>query len=213
MSNTVSIGGQELSAAYGVEVTAVRISPPEAKTIYVDVPGMDGQLDMTEMFGYVRYNPREVVIEGILRGSYAAYSAALTALANAVDGQRLPMALGWDAGYQYQGRWAVESEKQDAYSAAVTITGVCDPYKYKVPVTTATFSVATTQAVTLENGRMPVAPTVTTDAEMQVVFGGATYTFSAGTRIAPGLILAEGENALTVNGTGSITFQYQEGDL
>ena len=213
MSNTVMLGGKELFSTYGVDVTAVRISPPEAKTIYVDVPRMDGQLDLTEMFGYVRYNQREIVIEGVIRGNYATYNAGLSDLANAVDGQRIPLALSWDANYQYQGRWTIESEKEDAYSAAVTITGLCDPYKYKVPITLTEFSVTTTREITLINGRMPVTPSVTTDAEMQVVFNGASYAFSAGTHIAPGLILSEGDNTLTVNGTGTITFQYQEGDL
>ena len=67
--------------------------------------------------------------------------------------------------------------------------------------------------MTLPNDRMPVVPTVTTDAEMTIVYGENTLVFPAGTRRAPALLLLEGDNPLTLSGSGHIKFEYQEGAL
>ena len=68
-------------------------------------------------------------------------------------------------------------------------------------------------SVTLQNDRMPTVPTVTTNTEITVQFGGNSIVFPSGTRRAPALLLTEGENRLTLTGSGHIKFEYQEGAL
>jgi hypothetical protein len=94
-----------------------------------------------------------------------------------------------------------------------TITATCDPYKYKLSPTVKEFDVSGSLSVTLPNDRMPTVPMVTTDAEITIQFGESTIVFPAGTRKAPALLLLEGENQLTLTGSGHIKFEYQEGAL
>ena len=56
-------------------------------------------------------------------------------------------------------------------------------------------------------------PEITTTASMTIVFGGWSVSRSAGSFVIPELELIEGENTVTVTGTGAITFTWQEGDL
>ena len=48
---------------------------------------------------------------------------------------------------------------------------------------------------------------------MAIVFNGITTNVQAGTFTIPTIELAEGNNAVTVIGTGRVTFAYQEGEL
>lgn len=45
---------------YGLIVAPYEIPMPPAKTDYVEVPGRDGSLDMTEALGTVRYGDRVI---------------------------------------------------------------------------------------------------------------------------------------------------------
>ena len=48
---------------------------------------------------------------------------------------------------------------------------------------------------------------------MTITFGGTSTIVNAGTFTIPTLELVEGNNTVTVTGTGNITFTYQEGGL
>lgn len=80
-------------------------------------------------------------------------------------------------------------------------------------MTTVSRAVSGSASITLPNMRKKVVPTITTTAEMTIVFGGRTSTMAAGTFVIPTLELTEGDNVVTVTGTGNITFKYQEGGL
>ncbi len=98
----------------------------------------------------------------------------------------------------------------------VSITADCDPYRYKNNITVCEYDVSGTLNITLQNERMPTTPMITTDAEMQLVWGASgenSLTLNAGTHRYTGLLLLEGDNEFTVNGTGHIKFEYQEGAL
>lgn len=67
--------------------------------------------------------------------------------------------------------------------------------------------------ITLTNGRKPVCPTIYCTGEATIVADDAEYTVGEGTHKILDFQLAEGENHVTVSGTGAVTFVYQEGDL
>jgi hypothetical protein len=82
-------------------------------------------------------------------------------------------------------------------------------------VTKKTFTLnGTPTAVTVGNSRKSVVPLITCTNDNTVVqFGGGTFNLSAGTHKILDIVLVEGNNPVTVSGNGSITFEYQEGDL
>ena len=65
----------------------------------------------------------------------------------------------------------------------------------------------------LFNDRMPVVPSIKTTAETKLIFNGNTFSLNAGTHKILDIQLKQGENAITVETAGTVTFTYQEGAL
>lgn len=206
--------GEHEQEEFGLLPKQVIISPPEVKTYLVSVPGRSGSLDFTEALtdGQVVYNDRLLTITMYCFADEEQLPKMESACKNALHGKKMNIVMDCDPGYYYRGRLSVDWVSEDNIDIA-TITATCDPYKYKRTPTVKEFDVSGSLSVTLPNDRMPVVPTVTTDAEMTIVFGENTLVFPAGTRRAPVLLLTEGQNTLTLTGTGHIKFEYQEGAL
>lgn len=206
--------GTHKQEEFGLLPKQVIISPPEAKTYLVTVPGRNGSLDFTEALtdGQVVYNDRLLTITMYCFAEEERLPEMETACRNALHGQKLNIVMDCDPGYYYRGRLSVDWVSEDNIDIA-NITATCDPYKYKLSPTVKEFDVSGSLSVTLPNERMPAVPTVTTDAEITLQFGGSTIVFPAGSRRAPALLLLEGDNRLVLTGTGHIKFEYQEGAL
>ena len=206
--------GTHQQEEFGLLPKQVIISPPEAKTYLVPVPGRNGSLDFTEALtdGQVVYNDRLLTITMYCFAEEERLPEMETACRNALHGQKLNIVMDCDPGYYYRGRLSVDWVSEDNIDIA-TITATCDPYKYKLSPTVKEFDVNGSLSVTLPNERMPAVPTVTTDAEITLQFGGSTIVFPTGSRRAPALLLLEGNNRLVLTGTGHIKFEYQEGAL
>ena len=175
--------GTHRQEEFGLLPKQVIISPPEAKTYLVPVPGRNGSLDFTEALtdGQVVYNDRLI--------------------------------FDYDPEYYYLGRITCDASKDDQVIGTATITATCDPYKYKLSPTVREYDVKGTLSIGPLNGRMPTVPTVTTNAEITVKFNGGTIVFPPGTRKDPSLLFVEGYNHMELTGTGRIKFEYQEGEL
>lgn len=206
--------GEHTQEEFGLLPKQVIISPPEVKTYLVSVPGRSGSLDFTEALtdGQVVYNDRLLTITMYCFADEEQLPKMESACKNALHGKKMNIVMDCDPGYYYRGRLSVDWVSEDNIDIA-TITATCDPYKYKLTPTVKEFDVSGSLSVTLPNDRMPVVPTVTTDAEMTIVYGENTLVFPAGTRRAPVLLLTEGENTLSLTGNGHIKFEYQEGAL
>jgi hypothetical protein len=65
----------------------------------------------------------------------------------------------------------------------------------------------------ITNGRKHATPRITASTAMTLYHEGATYQIPAGVTTIPELELTEGINDITVKGTGTISFAWQEGSL
>lgn len=64
---TMNGSAVDVSQTYGmILVDGYKISPPEAKTHYVDIPGRSGKLDLTEAFGAIFYNNIEMEFQFVI---------------------------------------------------------------------------------------------------------------------------------------------------
>ncbi len=207
--------GEQSTDDWGLKLYDFQLSQPEAQTAYVDVPFRDGALDFSTTLtnGIVRYKNRALAMGFDFLGDWPQWMATVSQVNNALLGQKLRIRTQMDPDYYYFGRCSVSSTKESFAVGSITITATCDPYKYKLSPTVKEFDVSGSLSVTLQNDRMPTVPTVTTDAEITVQFGESTIVFPSGTRKAPALLLLEGENQLTLTGSGHIKFEYQEGAL
>lgn len=178
------------------------LSAPAPKTSYEDIPGAHGAVDTTdELF----YEMRELKLDCIHPN--ADFQSDYDQILSMFHGKQCRIVFASDPDYYWTGRVTVGGYSKKNHS--LTMSATVYPFKFKNEETVVT---ATDETVTLENGRMPVTPTVTNDAEATLTFGTSTVTLSAGTHIVAGLELSENsETEVTVAGTA--TFTYREGTL
>ena len=201
-------------ADYGLIVAPYVIPMPEPQTNFVEIPGRDGALDLSEAFGTIRYADRIIELTLYAR---APFDALVSALAADVHGRRMNVIFDRDPTYYYDARVTVEDVERHLGYCELSLKCRAKPYKLEHFETTITVLPSGIATVTLTNTRMPVVPTITTSAEMTLTFtiGGKDYsvTLSAGTHTIPSLVLLEGDTEIGITGTGSATFAYRKGAL
>ena len=185
-------------------------SPKEKKTT-ITIEGADGQLDLTEFFGSVKYDNRTLKFSF----SSVAYPFAdhYSMVLNALHGKKVHITLDEDPNWYYVGRLSVSPYTSDKNIGKIDIEADCEPYKYKQNETVVSKAVSGSATIILHNSRMKAIPTIKTTAPMQLAFGGVTTKINAGTFLIPTLELVEGDNTVVVTGTGTVTFSYREGGL
>lgn len=202
-------------------LSAVSIPPATPKTDFIDVPGADGTLDLTEALGDVRYNDRDPARFVFTMNpaddlSDYAFECKKTEVSNALNGKLFKkITLDKDPDYYYTGRCTVSEYLSDKRIRQIVVTARLQPYKRKQNKTVATYALTTEeQTVVLTNGKKSVVPEITcTYDNTKVVLGTKEYTLSAGTNKILDICLIEGHNILKMSGTGTITFTYQEAEL
>lgn len=187
------------------------IGTPSPRTATIQVDGKDGIVDLTEYFGQVRYDNRQ--LKFIFSVADGDFDAKFSAIQNALHGKKLKITLDDDVNFYYMGRVFVDPWTSSPVLQKIAVTCDCDPYKYKQGKTIVSTSVATTKQLTLTNLKQAVSPKFTTNATFTIRFGTLSVTRSAGTFIIPEILLLEGNNLIQFDGTGNVTIEYQEGGL
>jgi hypothetical protein len=201
---------------FNLVLSSVKIPPATAKTNYLDIPGKDGSLDLTEAIGEVRYNDRKCsfVFTAFPQDDFEVKKREIS---NYLNGKRLKIIVDKDPGYYWDGRCSVDDYSSNKNVRQITVGATVAPYKLHHNPTSLSFDLTTeSREIVLTNDRMAVCPEITVTAETTLTFGATNYTLSAGSWKLVGIQLQEGENkftAHTISGTGSITFTYQEGSL
>lgn len=190
-------------------------TPAEPKTSYVDIPGGDGSLDMTEVNGEVRFKDREFTFTFTVNPAETmAFDEKMMQVSNALNGRQFKIVLDRDAGYYWQGRCSVDAYAQDRNLKQIVVKAKVKPFKYKKDKTVVTVALTSEgQKVTLTNSRKSVVPKITCTGSTTIKFGVYTFNLEAGSYKILDIYLKEGSNTLTVSGSGSVTFEYQEAEL
>ena len=210
----IRFGTKWARADYGLIVAPYVIQMPEPQMNFVEIPGRDGALDLSEAFGTVRYADRIVPLTLYCR---APFDALISAFATDVHGRRMHVIFDRDPTYYYDARVMVEDVERHAGYCELSLECRTKPYKLEHFETTVTVLPMGSATVTLTNTRMPVVPAITVSTGMTLTFtiAGVVYTInlSAGTHVVPSLVLLEGDTEVEIKGTGSITFTYRKGAL
>ena len=210
----IRFGTKWARADCGLIVAPYAIPMPEPQTNFVEIPGRDGALDLSEAFGTVRYADRIIPLTLYAR---APFDAAVSAFAADVHGRRMNVIFGRDPTYYFDARVTVEDVERHAGYCELSLKCRARPYKLEHFETTITVLPSGSATATLTNARMPVVPTITLSAGMTLTFtiAGVVYTInlSAGSHVVPSLVLLEGDTEVEITGTGSITFAYRKGAL
>ena len=210
----IRFGTKWARADYGLIVAPYAIPMPEPQTNFVEIPGRDGALDLTEAFGTVRYADRIIPLTLYAR---APFDTLISAFASDVHARRMNMIFDRDPTFYYDARMTIEDVERHWGYCELSLECRVKPYKleqFETAITVLPTGIAT---VTLTNTRMPVVPSITVSAEMTLAFTISekdySVTLTAGTHTVPSLVLQEGGARIGITGMGRITFTYRKGAL
>lgn len=197
-------------------LTGKELGAQKVKSKKLDLSGADGSLDMTDFFGEPKYEDVTHKFQFSTILPQTQFISQFSTIKNAIHGKKMRIILDDDPLFYWLGRCYVSGFTSEKGVGKVEVECDCEPYKYKLEKTVVTHAVSGTQDIRLTNGRKRAVPevTVATGASLNLVFGsGYVWDLGSGSYTLPELELAHGENVVTVTGTGSITFTWQEGDL
>ena len=210
----IRFGTKWAHADYGLIVAPYAIPMPEPQTNFVEIPGRDGALDLSEAFGTIRYADRVIPLTLY---ACAPFDALISAFAADVHGRRMHVIFDRDPTYYYDARVTLEDVERHVGYCELSLECRAKPYKLEHFETTITILPAGNATATLTNTRTPVVPTITVSGEMTLTFTiagvGYTINLAAGSHVVPSLVLMEGDTQVEITGTGSITFTYRKGAL
>ena len=192
------------------------IASPAVKVKKIDVEGADSALDYTDYFGEPKYEDLKHKFDFETIVPQSQFLALFSKVKNALHGKKMRIVLDDDPLFYYYGRLHVSNLTVEKAVGKLSIEAECDPYKYKLEKTVVKQAVNGTVDVNLTNLRKRVVPEVLieTDGAIQIVFQqGNIWDLGSGSYTLPELELAEGDNTVTLSGTGTVTFTYQEAGL
>lgn len=119
------------------------VQPPPVKTKSVEIPGADGQLDLTEILaGAPLYGNRSGGFDFYVQPDWYNsdtgrwetwdWTTAYQTIMGVMHGQRMYMILEDDSDYYYSGRFSVNSWKSNKDYAQITINFDLDPFKWSI---------------------------------------------------------------------------------
>lgn len=216
------------------------ISPPSPKTVYVDIPGSDGVIDLTEsLTGDVKFDNRTIKCEFVVLDARNRWSDIYSEIMDYLHGQRIKVRLDEDMAYYYEGRLQVNEWKSDKVTSTITIEGDVEPYKMEMFSSLENWewdsfsfetgvirdyknlSVEGSLRIDIPPTRKVVVPIIhvinkNADEAMTVRCGwGETYTLSEGENCILNIKISQKNqyNFLTFTGNGSVSIDYRGGRL
>ena len=201
------------SEDFGLGFLKAEIGTPEVKRYTVQVPGRDGDPDLTEALGGVHFGNRTIILyfdredRGFCDALYG-----YEALVNYLHGRKFKIYFSDNTDYYYVGRASISHEKETYAESNYTVELICEPYKYRTNITEIIVPANIDgEEIKLQNGRMPVNPTFSTSAPTRVEFGDVSISIGAGVYVLTAVQLEEGNNTMKIYSTESSTITYREG--
>jgi hypothetical protein len=217
-------------------------NPPSPKVKYIDIPGGDGQLDLTESLrGDVNYGNREGSFEFIVDNGHEEWHQIYSKIMDYLHGQKMRAFLEDDPDYYYEGRFFVNQWKSDPHYSKIVISYIVDPYKMDRYSSTEdwewdTFNFETDVArdyrdlevlgsleLTIVGSRKPVIPLITVTSHdgngLRYAHRGLESGIVTGIRLQEGthrypqIVYKGGETWVVITGYGTVTIDYRGGRL
>ena len=127
---TIILGDYD-TAAHGWTLAGWELSPAKYRQNFVEVPGMDGPLDLsTVLGGRPVYDTRTLTATlECSEGTRLEREAIIDVMVNRLTGQRMAIVLPDDPLHHITGRVEVAKNYNDPAHAAVTVTAICGPWR------------------------------------------------------------------------------------
>lgn len=204
-------------------LSALTCPEPAQQVNLVEIPGRNGPLDLSTALtsGEPTYGSRTMTATlETSEGTRDDRTQQVSNIINLLDGRRLQIILPDDPGRYIEGRVSIKTLYNDPVHAAVSVTAVCDPWRYNRTESSIQVKCSTGKSierVLCNGGRRPVIPQVTVsgqNAAVELSSDVYTWELSAGTYALVDLVLpAYSRKPITCRGRGTVTFTYREGVL
>lgn len=204
----------------------MEISFPSPKEKNIDVPGADGNLDLTEINGPVKYENRNIEFTFSRQIEYESWHNLVSEIAAVLHGKKIKAILDTDPGYYYIGRFKLDTKKTDDVLAEICITGSVDPYKYDLEDGTEDWlwdtldfevgiireynniSINGSGTITIVGREKYTEPVITCSSPMVLTCGSIIVNLPAGTTKVYEILLGPGDHELVFSGHGTVTVSY-----
>lgn len=211
-------------------------NPPNVKTQYVDIPGGNGSLDLTEaLTGYPTYENRTGSIEFYVANGYEDWDILYSKIMNYLHGKELRAYLEDDRSFVYVGRFEVNQWKSDKWWSTISIDYNVYPYKKEqsgfddwlwdpfdfendIIRNYKNLIVESRLQITIEGREEPVVPEIevnSTDGSGMEVYWTSTdhYHLNDGINVIPDIVVSRDNKTLVFYGNGTISITYIGGSL
>lgn len=217
---------------FSLILTQKTFSSPELQEEYVDVPGRDGPIDVSEVLtGTIKFKERTISMKFFSVAPAQMWSAEYSNLQNKLLGKKCKIIFDDDPDYYWIGRIRSIEQDQDGKHMQYSVEVKADPYKMDRYSSTEDWE---WDPFDFENGvanegkdiqvdgkakgyiyagRKKSYPIITSSAGMMLEFKGKSYQIPKGTTSMYEVILDYGNNELTFTGNGIITIEYRGGSL
>lgn len=210
------------------------IAAPAVKTSYVNLPGGDGSLDLTEVLaGRPTYQRRTGSWEFIVMNDYGDWATRYSEIMAYLQGKQYRIILDDDPGFFYFGRLSVNEWRSEPYWSRIVINYNVDPYKRNVdgygdlwlwdPFNFETGTIVDYRKIVVSgsatidyvNSSMTnIVPTITaSNSGMSATFDGTTYSLDRGPNVKSSIVFTPGSNSITFSGNGTISIENVGGHL
>ena len=197
-------------------LTGKSVTPPEPKTNYVKIDGMDGTLDLSEsLTGKITYEDRTVSASfWTSEGTRKERERLLRKIVNTLHGKKIKIIEPDDPEHYFMGRVKVKSQKNILPYMEFSIEAVCEPWRYAINESVRYVEVSGEKNIVINNnGAKTLCPDITVTGSVEITYEGGKTLLTTGTYKILDLKLYQDINILNVSGTGSVTFTYREADL
>lgn len=219
MLHGVKINGTDLFTTYGLILLAdLKIEDPKRKTDYIDIPGADGSLDLSdEPQGRPVFQDRNISFTLFKGVDDVSLEAIRSALLTNYHGKKVSLVLPSDDSHHFDG--VIELGGLSGYnSGKIPVKMRAAPYRLKNTITTVTKAINRTGTITLTNEGKPVTPKFSTNAAISVSWtkDGQSHTVSlpsGNNQYITSLQLDAGSLTLSISGSATVSVEYLEGRL
>lgn len=193
---------------YGSIMNYARITTPAVKENYVDIPGGNSSLDLTEAVSGVVFSDGQIAFKFTFFNE-----DDRSRMKNDLHGRRMEIILEREPEYFYDGRLLCKDGEYAGKIFELYIDARIVPYKQERQATVHTEEITSAREIILFNDRIPAMPSITVTGNIDITYGDYSYRFTDGTYRVPEITLQAGLNRLLVSGRGSLKLQYRKGRI
>lgn len=193
---------------YRAIMNYARITTPTVKENYVDIPGGNSSLDLTEAVSGVTFN------DGQISFKFTFFKEEdRSRMRNELHGRKLQIVLEREPEYFYDGRLFCRDGDYTGCIFELYIDARVAPYKQEKQITLHMEEITAAKDILLDNDRMPSIPVITVEGNIRLTYGGISVQLSDGVYTIPEITLLDGLNRIHAEGKGSIKLQYRKGKI